>query len=60
MELYLCFALAYMLWENWSLTQVILQLRHNQKNYISMLTDKDTDEEFKDTSLSDTPDRKGH
>jgi hypothetical protein len=59
MELYLCFALAYMLWENWSLTQVIIQLRHNQRNYIDMLTNKDSDEEFKDISVGSPSDREG-
>jgi len=37
MEVYLTLALLYMLWDNWSLTQDIAQLRYNQRNYIEML-----------------------
>jgi len=43
MEIYLALAIVYMLWENWSLTQVIDQLRYNQRNYIDMLTNKGGD-----------------
>lgn len=43
MEIYLGLALLYMLWENWSLTQVVNQLRYNQRNYIDMLTNKSSD-----------------
>lgn len=43
MEIYLSLALLYMLWENWSLTQVVEQLRHNQRNYIDMLTKPSSD-----------------
>lgn len=38
MEVYLTAAIIYMLYENWSLTQIIDQLRHNQQNYINMLS----------------------
>jgi len=44
MEVYLCIALAYMIWENWSLCTIITQLRHNQRNYVQMLTTKGSDE----------------
>jgi len=38
MDILLVIAIIYMLYENWSLTQVIDQLRYNQRNYIEMLT----------------------
>ena len=43
MEILLTCAIIYMLWENWSLMQVINQLRYNQRNYIDMLTNKSSD-----------------
>lgn len=43
MEIYLVAALIYMLYENWSLRAIISQLRHNQRNYIEMLTSPGSD-----------------
>jgi len=38
MEIPLIIAIAYLLWNNYSMHCIIDQLRYNQRNYIEMLT----------------------